>query len=103
MGESLTTASVILLIGLEQIGKAGHPKKGEQIKSGLEKLMSELSRKKVTAKTKRWRCCACGKFNHDTANCFVLLRREGGETGVDNGEAGVNNSHSGNRGEFGCN
>jgi hypothetical protein len=58
-------------------------------KSGLEKAMAKLTSKKVTVKKNSWatvskreRCCVCGKFNQDTDNYWIVLRRKGVDTGV---------------------
>ncbi len=57
--------------------KAGRPKKGERIKSGLETAMAKgkagSNRRKAT---KRKRCEVCGSYGHVYGDCFILDKSE---------------------------
>jgi hypothetical protein len=53
--------------------KAGRPKKGERIKSGLETAMAKgKAGTNRTKATKRKRCEVCGSYGHVYEDCFLL-------------------------------
>ena len=57
--------------------KAGRPKKGERIKSGLETAMAKGKGGTTRTKaTKRRRCDVCGAYGHMYENCFLLEKSE---------------------------
>ena len=55
--------------------KSGRPKKNDRRKSGIEMAMENKKgdRKKSV---KRIRCQICGKWNHETNDCFILTRHQ---------------------------
>ena len=55
--------------------KAGRPKKGERIKSGLEAAMAKgKAGTNRTKATKRRRCDVCGAYGHVYEDCFLLKK-----------------------------
>ena len=62
--------------------KAGRPKKGERIKSGLETAMAKgKAGTNRTKATKRQRCDVCGSYRHVYGDCFLLEKSEENEHG----------------------
>jgi hypothetical protein len=60
------------------VGKSGHPKKGECVKSGLETtaMAKGIPGTKITKAIKRQRCMVCGKFGHNSEGCWLLEKSE---------------------------
>ena len=58
--------------------KAGRPRKGERIKSGVETAMAKKGKAGTNRKkaTKRQRCDVCGLYGHMYGDCFLLEKSE---------------------------